>query len=441
MHLPSLTLRFPSLRRARRYDLAFFRDCHRRIDALLRPAIEFWKGAVDWDQGGFYGLIDYEGRPRPDADKALIQQVRHLWTFSQIYRSEDASPAIATICDRQFEFVRDHFYSPARSEFHCAVSFNGVPRPGEAHLYFLAFGVLALANYATAFAGKPSGRDALRIARSVFDAMVEKSYDTVDGFDETAYDGRWCTGAKEINTQMHLLEAMTELLAAARAHDDIRSDEIARVLRHQLTLVATKGIVSRDSRHFCSRGYEKDWSVVDVREIDYGHDIEVVYLMMLAASALGLQTMPELVDPVVRLGRSVTDAAYDSSYGKWLYSGDPITGRVIHRESSIWANFEALNGLSTLHQMTGEPEFLDKFEGVLRWLETKQRNPAVGEWYYNVDHRGRPLDTDVFGNDCAWMSFAWKSSYHSLRALLTRKQWLENVCSTLGDSRETAEHS
>jgi mannobiose 2-epimerase len=434
MRLPPLRFGFPRLRRAQRYDVGFFRDCHRRIDAMLRPAIEFWKGAVDWDHGGFYGLIDYEGRPRPDADKDLVQQVRHLWTFSQIHRSEDDSPIIEAICDRQFEFIRDVFYSSARREFHSAVSFDGAPRPGEMHPYLLAFGILGLSNYATAFAGKPSGRDALHIAQTVFEKMVEKSYRTDSGFDETAYDGRWCVDAKEINTQMHVMEAITELLEAARRHADPHADRIASILAHQLTLVATRGIVSRGSRYFCSRGYETDWTLVNVQEVDYGHDIEVVYLTMMAATALGRENEPAIVDPVIRLGRSVMEAAYDRSHGKWFYSGDPMTGRVIHRDSNIWANFEALNGLSTLHRLTGEPEFVEKFESVLRWLESKQRNHAVGEWYYNVDHRGRPLASDVFGNDCAWMTFAWKSSYHSLRALMTGKQWLENVCSTLDDA-------
>jgi mannobiose 2-epimerase len=434
MRLPWFTLPFRGFRRARRRELAFLRDCQRRIDAMLQPAIEFWKRTVDWGHGGFYGLVDYEGRPRSDADKDLIQQVRHLWTFSEIHRCEDDSPIIEAICDRQFEFVRDTLYSPVRREFHRAVSFDGVPRPGEMHPYLLAFGILGLANYATAFAGKTTGREALRIARTVFDTMVARSYDVGNGFDETAYGGRWCIDAKEINTQMHVMEATTQLLEAARVHVDPCATEISAILHNQLTLIVKRGIVKRGSRYFCSRGYAKDWTVVNVQEVDYGHDIEVVYLTMMAARALGREVQSDIVDPIVRLGRSVTVSAYDRAYGKWLYSGDPITGKAIHRVSSLWANFEALNGLSTLYQLTDEWKFLEKFERVLSWLESKQINHAVGEWYYNVDDRGRPVDTDVFGNDCAWMTFAWKSSYHSLRALMTGKRWLESACSTLRDS-------
>jgi hypothetical protein len=233
---------------------------------------------------------------------------------------------------------------------------------------------------------------------------------------------------------MHLLEAVTELLEAARANADPAAEAIESVLRNQLRLVVTKGIVRRGRRAFCSRGYARDWAVIEDREIDFGHDIEVVFLAMGAARALGLASDRAIVDRLVSLGRSVTALAYDREHGKWLYSGNPITGKVAQRLSSIWANFEALNGLATLYDLTADVAYFDKFERVLRWLELKQANPRVGEWYYTVDDAGRPVDHDVFGNDCAWMSFAWKSSYHTLRALMARKHWLEDLSPSLAGS-------
>ena len=101
-------LRWPN-RRAAAPDRAFFADCHRRLDALLQPAIAFWRRAVDRERGGFYGLVDYDGRALPEADKDFIQQVRHLWTFAYIHHVEDRSPAIEEICDHQFRFVRERF--------------------------------------------------------------------------------------------------------------------------------------------------------------------------------------------------------------------------------------------------------------------------------------------------------------------------------------------
>lgn len=403
----------------------FFFDCHRRIDALLQRALSFWKRAVDWEGGGFFGLVDTAGRPLPGADKDMIQQVRHLWTFSHLNRFEDASPEVQAICGHQFRFVRDRLFVAERGEFHRSTGPRGEPRPGEMQLYPLAFGIFGLAGYAAAFPAAAEGREALEMAQQVFDGIVQKAYHPAHGFDERAYPERWCPHPKEINTQMHLLEAIAELCEAARVHGDPAAGSIETVLGHQLDLLVGKGIVERAGNFFCSRGYAEDWSLIDELEADHGHDIEVVFLAMSAARILGRQNDPAIASRLARLGRSVTTRAYDRKHGKWFYSGNPLTGQVMQRVSNIWTNFETLNGLATLYDLTGEAGYLVKLERVLSWLETKQINDAVGEWHYNVDDRGRPVDRDVFGNDCGWMSFAWKSSYHSLRALMTRKHWIE----------------
>jgi mannobiose 2-epimerase len=420
-------LRVSWLRRLRpvRVDAAFFADCHRRLDALLQPAIAFWQGTVDWERGGFFGLVDHGGHPRPRADKDLIQQVRHLWTFSHLHRRESATPAIAEVCHHQYRFVRDRLYDARRAQFHRAVTCDGAPVTGDVHHYPLAFGVFALAGYAAAFPGTAAGSEALGMAKDVFDAMVERSWDPEHGFDETVYPGRWCAHAKEINTQMHLLEAAAELYEAVRLCGDPAASAVRAVLDRQLTLIVTRGIVERRGARFCSPGYGRDWSVVEERASDCGHDIEVVYLAVEAAKLLGRERESAVVEAAMRVGSSVTERGYDRARGKWFHSADPVTGRVLRREAVFWVQFEALNGLSTMWQLTSEPHYLDKFERVLTWLETKQYNPAVGEWYSMVDDRGRPLARTPFGEDCAWLSYPWKASYHSVRALVTRKRWIE----------------
>ncbi|MHC4455344.1 MAG: hypothetical protein ACYSWS_11745 [Planctomycetota bacterium] len=69
-------------------------DYHNRIDKLLVDAIGFWKTTVDWNRGGLYGKVDYIGNPIVDAEKDMMQQVRHLWTFSNIYKYEEDSSEI-----------------------------------------------------------------------------------------------------------------------------------------------------------------------------------------------------------------------------------------------------------------------------------------------------------------------------------------------------------
>ncbi|MHC4455343.1 MAG: AGE family epimerase/isomerase [Planctomycetota bacterium] len=329
------------------------------------------------------------------------------------------------MCDHQFEFIRDKIYISSKKEFYKVVDSYGNSLQEGMHHYLLAFGIFALSNYAMAFPNTVYGQEALSMAKDVFYEMKNRSYDEVNGFDETVYSSRWCNDDKEINTQMHLMEAITYLYEAVKMYNDHNEEDVRSVLNNQVTLIYSKGIANQGDQYFCSRGYNKNWIVVNNWEVDYGHDIENVYLTMMAAKSLGRETEQAIINRVIELGKDVTTYAYDSNYGKWFYSGNPISGQINERVSNIWTNFEALNGLSTMYELTGETSYLEKYEKVLEWLEDEQMNDATKEWYYNVDDSGNPVNTDVFGGQCGWITFAWKSSYHSLRALMTRKEWIE----------------
>ncbi len=381
---------------------------------------------MDEANGGFYGLVDLEGRPVPGADKDLIQQVRHLWSFSQIFRFIESSESIARICHQQFRFVRDCFYDPASNWFHRRVSAEGEPGQGQVHHYPVAFCIFGLSNFATAFSGRESGSEALELVNRVFEKVVRESWDPENGFDETRYPGGWSREPKEINTQMHLLEAVGELFEANQqnAHPGLAPSQ--RVFERQVELIGQKAIVHMSGETFCSKAYREDWTLIDHHEVEYGHDIEVVYLLWQSASRLGWQDDEQITEPLLALARSTSRRAFDRRLGKWYYSGAPLTGRPRKKTANIWTQFEALNGLMVAYRLSSEPEFLTMFDRVLEWLDTKQRHPRLGEWYYNVDSRGRPLIRGVYGEPCGWMSFPWKSSYHSFRALIACKLWLQS---------------
>ena len=104
------------------------RSYHQRLSRLLDDAIAFWVDAVDWDQGGFLGAIDADGKPIMSAHKHLVQQTRHLWAFANIHRFEASQDRpIAEICHRQYEFIRDKFYLPASESFLKTVTAEGQP--------------------------------------------------------------------------------------------------------------------------------------------------------------------------------------------------------------------------------------------------------------------------------------------------------------------------
>src|SRR5688572_23686425 len=57
-----------------------------RLDALGVGIMDFWKAhGIDAKHGGIHGLHDRRGVPKEDAPKGLVQQTRHLWSFSTWY--------------------------------------------------------------------------------------------------------------------------------------------------------------------------------------------------------------------------------------------------------------------------------------------------------------------------------------------------------------------
>ena len=75
-------------------DQRLLRDIKARIGILAGEVVDFWRiKGVDWVNGGFWGFHDLNGQPVPGADKGLIQQARHLWTFSTLYALDFAGKA------------------------------------------------------------------------------------------------------------------------------------------------------------------------------------------------------------------------------------------------------------------------------------------------------------------------------------------------------------
>lgn len=405
-------------------DQAAFERRLERVQSMIGSSQAFWKRAVDWENGGFHGQIDLQGKPIESAPRYVIQQARHLWTFSQLYRYEDSSEEIASICHHQYRFFRDFFWDSSTCTFHAEVDALNEPVSGPVHLYHLSFCLFGLANYAAAFPKSDGGKEALEIAITAFEEICRRAWCSEFGFDETRYPGSWCQDAKEINTQMHLLEAVGELFEAAQILEHPRLSLVEEVFRKQFHLICFQSIVERKGRTFCSAGYDRDWTLVNVQQIEYGHDIEVVFLAWHAATRLGLADSKDVQEKLLKLAGCTTQAAFDRRLGRWFYAGRPLSGKATNKMANIWTNFEALNGLSTAYQLSGEQTYLKTYDRVLEWLDTKQCNPQTGEWYYNVDRRGRPLLQGAYGENTGLMSFAWKSSYHSTRALLVSKQWL-----------------
>ena len=108
-----------------------------RLEALGSNIMIFWKAhGLDREHGGIYGFHDRRGTPKEDADKGLIQQTRHLWSFSTWYARREKTPEIKATADSIYGFLNDHFLDRKDGEFFYKVSARRQQghRPEEATL-------------------------------------------------------------------------------------------------------------------------------------------------------------------------------------------------------------------------------------------------------------------------------------------------------------------
>ena len=209
-------------------------------------------------------------------------------------------------------------------------------------------------------------------------------------------------GYKTFRTQVHLIEALTPYV-------ELTGDGVARAVLAELVELATTAMVF----HPVGVGVQvlsRDWKPVlaDPRNVHaYGHDLEVITLVLAAQRVLG--SPPADLAPVLRqLFAGAVWWGMDREEGGFFLQG-PIGGPVRDRSKLMWAQAEGLGAAVELSALTGEDVFSSVARRTVDWVIRRQADWSGGEWYEVVgpDATAGPRRGD-----------AWGSPYHSGRALL-----------------------
>jgi mannobiose 2-epimerase len=380
-----------------------------RLDALGGGVMDFWKvHGPDAKYGGIYGFHDRKGVPREDADKGLIQQTRHLWSFSTWYARREKSPQIKAVADSIYQFLIAHFLDKD-GEFFFKVSRDGskVVEPKK-QLYAESFAILGLATYGAVFDVPDAVKRALDCFHSIDHRLHDEQY---LGYDETNDPGWLAPGAqKDTNTHIHVLEALTELYRASK-------DEAVRTrLDEMLKVIATRVVQPANYAH---KEFYRDWRVHDKPIVSYGHDLETAWLLIDARAALGSPN--DAVNQVaLQVGKHSAEFGYDKAKGGYFEEGIP-NGAPIKLEKVWWIQAEALPGLWWLYRLSHDPQYLTRLEGTLNWIETKQLDAEYGEWFWGINPDGSVSSRgDQKGEE-------WKAEYHALRAVMFTSDWINEA--------------
>jgi cellobiose epimerase len=120
--------------------------CQEFRTELIAIADWWLKYSVDHEQGGFYGEVDANNQPVPNASKGIILNARILWFFSETAR-ETGIEKYRVAAERAYTYVSDYFFDPLYGGVYWELEANGNPLNTKKQVYAQAFTIYALSAY------------------------------------------------------------------------------------------------------------------------------------------------------------------------------------------------------------------------------------------------------------------------------------------------------
>jgi len=365
------------------------------VQDLTENILPFWANHAPDPSGGFYGVLNFDGTPRPGAMKGGILNARLVWTFSTAYRMLNDEKYL-TLANRAQRYFLDHFIDKELGGSFYTLNADGSPLDSHKDTYQNAFAIYGLSEHYRATGNKES----LDAAIAIYNKLIEHAYDPVNGGFIESFARDWqminVESPKTMNTNLHVLEALTNLYRVWK------DDGLKKHLQEEIDIAAHK-ILNQATWHE-QLFFTMDWK--NQKEIDsYGHDIEFSWLLVEAAEVLGDEAILkdtkriaiQLVDVQLKQGLAET--------GGLRYEKD---GDRLNANREWWPQAETVLGCLNAWQISGEQKYLNAAVQEWEWIKTNMIDRQYGEWYSNVKPDGTPQKDRVKADQ-------WRCPYHNSR--------------------------
>jgi mannobiose 2-epimerase len=394
----------------------------RLVTLLLENILPFWVAHTVDRAGGFRQNHDVQGRWKGPCSKHVVGQARQTWFFSRLARSKYGTAEHHRLARHGFEFLARRMWDGDHGGFFWEIDETGdLPTMPDKHLYGQAFGLYALSEYAEA----TRDGSALSLADELFDLLERHAHDGASGGylqfflrdwsspppEARSYRDDLVATDKTLDTHLHLLEG---LAAYCRA----RKDPTAARRLAELVLILSSTVIHRPSGAGLNF-YTRDWTPFSTpthERVNYGHDVESLWLLADAARALGWS--PALSRPFA--SATLTHAlayGFDRRRGGLYLMGYPQVP-ADRREKIWWVQAETLVATLWMYQQTRDARYRAYFERTLDWVWDHQADWRNGDWHMVVDSEGRPSGDKAH---------AFKTPYHNGRAILTCLELLDGA--------------
>ena len=373
------------------------------------------------EEGFFSARIDGNNRVDPKGHHSVILQSRVLWTFSAAIHSSSRQDSKLMKLYQPYQEAALHTLQTKFSDtqyggFYWSLEPDFSVLDDAKRTYGQSFVI-----YAYSEAYKTTGREALREqASDLFLMLDEHGYIPDQKAWHEGFTRDWKPledvrispddplEIRSTNTHLHLLEAFAHLY---RIWPDSR---LKNRLTTLLEIFLTK-IYSPSNRHFFTF-FDENWDP-STSVYSFGHDIETVWLMLDAAKTIDSEPLTTQCERVlVDVADHLIHKGIDSTFGGVYQLGE--NGTIYDTDKHWWPQAEALIGLATAFELTGEHRYMQKAIELWSFIRQNMMDHENGEWFFRLDRYGEPY----YFEDKAG---PWKCPYHTSRAMMLTDSILE----------------
>ncbi|WP_128546973.1 AGE family epimerase/isomerase [Larkinella soli] len=392
---------------------------------------KWYPQAVDREYGGFLSTFTYDFKPTGAQDKMIVTQARHTWTTAKAAERYPSVAHYRDNARHGFRFLRDVMWDKQYGGFYTLVDRQGkVKGDGSKEAYGNAFGLYALSAYyhqsKDTAALNLAKKSFLWLERHSHDP-VKKGYfqhlrrDGTPIRRDASVSSTSNVGYKDQNSSIHLLEALTELYAVWP--DPLvreRLDEMLKLVRDVITTPKGNLVLF----------LQPDWTPVSYRDsseavilkhryidhLSFGHDVETAYLMLEASHVLGLKNDTRTLEVSKRMVDQALANGFDKQvggfYDQGYYFRDKPGVTIIDQSKNWWSQAEGLNTLLLMaDRFPNDPmRYFDQYKLLWNYCQTYLIDHEHGEWYEEGLDKDPERKTGNKGH-------IWKAAYHGYRAL------------------------
>ncbi len=386
----------------------------KEMNEAVLALLEHWrKTAVDQEKGGYYN-VNCWNHVMEGGEKSATLTFRIFWTFTQacmVYGND----AFLRVAQHGFAYIRSHFIDEEYGGIFPMLDAEGKVVSAEKQGYVHSFAIAALANYYRA----TGDLESLHLARNLFELVKQKGKNEHGGYHDicardwtptlrhTEYDTNSDQRDKSLRPNMHLLWGFTEL---RRAVDFPQLDE---ALESLAVLLCHRMVNQKDWS--VGQAFSGDWVCVSDRDA-YGDDFELAWILLDVLPYLRDKNQAERIREIsLKIVRhailSGTDREYGGIYQQFHH--DKIT-----TDKEWWVQAEAINGLLSAYQETGDAFYFEEAARCWDFVRDKLIEED-GTWKWKVRRKGETLTSwQVRG--------PLMCPYHSGRMLLRSLKLLGN---------------